>query len=160
MVYAPGGDSLTRGGAFDEVLLSTWKGNSYGGLRGTSMATPLVAGVAAWIASLRPDLSPRDWREIIYASVDSNQSVRPLLAIDLSLSWHSGFQVPQEQPPAPTQTETVSSVAPASQTASCALRRQGIGLNGEVTWSQRASQAGSLLLLLPILMAWIRQRRF
>ncbi|HRK06317.1 MAG TPA: S8 family serine peptidase [Pseudobdellovibrionaceae bacterium] len=160
MVYAPGGDSLTRGGALDEVLLSTWTGNSYGGLRGTSMATPLVAGVAAWIASLRPDLTPLDWREIIYASADSSHSVRPQLAIDLSLTWRSGFQVPQEQPPEPTQTEAVSSVASPPQTSSCALMHHSMSLNGELTWPQKASQAGSLLLLIPILMAWILRRRF
>lgn len=160
MVYAPGGDSLSRGGALDELLLSTWTGNSYGGLRGTSMATPLVAGVAAWIAGLRPDLSPLDWREIIYASADSNFIVRPQLAIDFSLTWRSGFQVPQELPPEPTQTEAVSKETAAPQSPSCALMHQSLSVNRELMWSQQASKVGSLLLILPILMAWIRRRRF
>jgi subtilisin family serine protease len=39
-------------------------------LSGTSMATPLVSGVAALVWSLRPDLSYRQVKDVLIRSVD------------------------------------------------------------------------------------------
>lgn len=53
-VYAPG-----------ENILSTYHGNQYRGLTGTSFASPLAAGVAGLVKSLHPDWTP----EMIYAQL-------------------------------------------------------------------------------------------
>ena len=52
---APGGDGKER---FDEVLLNSVVENNYYGLRGTSMASPLIAGSLALLMSQRSDLTP------------------------------------------------------------------------------------------------------
>jgi subtilisin family serine protease len=51
-------------------IYSTLNGNSYGNKSGTSMATPLVSGVAALVASVRPDFNYKDIKNVILASVD------------------------------------------------------------------------------------------
>jgi thermitase len=51
-------------------ILSTWLGNAYEEKSGTSMATPVVAGVAALIAAEDPRLSVDDLRKRILASSD------------------------------------------------------------------------------------------
>ena len=51
-------------------ILSTWLGNEYQEKSGTSMATPVVAGVAALVAANEPRLSVDDLRKRIVSSVD------------------------------------------------------------------------------------------
>ncbi|MGI9108078.1 MAG: S8 family serine peptidase [Pyrinomonadaceae bacterium] len=51
-------------------ILSTWPGNQYEEHSGTSMATPVVSGVAALILSVNPDLSVTDLRRRLLDSVD------------------------------------------------------------------------------------------
>ena len=51
-------------------ILSTWLGNAYEEKSGTSMATPVVAGVAALILSENPRLSVDDLRKKLLASTD------------------------------------------------------------------------------------------
>ena len=51
-------------------ILSTWLGNEYEEKSGTSMATPVVAGVAALVAANEPRLSVDDLRKRIVSSVD------------------------------------------------------------------------------------------
>ena len=51
-------------------ILSTWPGNEYEEHSGTSMATPMVSGVAALVLSRRPDLSVDELRSILFKSVD------------------------------------------------------------------------------------------
>lgn len=57
---------------------------------GTSMATPQVSRVAARIFHLRPDLNPREVREIIL------KTARPLISRDESLKLLSGGQLNEE----------------------------------------------------------------
>jgi subtilisin family serine protease len=52
-------------------ITSTRNGNTYAVLSGTSMASPYVAGVASMLWSLRPDLSYREIRRILFQSVNS-----------------------------------------------------------------------------------------
>jgi subtilisin family serine protease len=56
-IYAPG-----------LAINSTLPGNTYGELTGTSMATPVVAGVAAMLLAYFPELSGADVKRIIMAS--------------------------------------------------------------------------------------------
>ena len=51
-------------------ILSTWLGNEYEEKSGTSMATPVVAGVAALIVSEHPRISVDDLKKKVLASVD------------------------------------------------------------------------------------------
>jgi thermitase len=51
-------------------ILSTWLGNSYEEKSGTSMATPVVSGVAALIVATQPKITVDDLRKRILASSD------------------------------------------------------------------------------------------
>jgi len=51
-------------------ILSTWLGNSYEEKSGTSMATPVVAGVAALVLAEHPHMSVDDLRKKLLASSD------------------------------------------------------------------------------------------
>lgn len=56
-LHAPGSD-----------ILSTLPGGSYGGMSGTSMATPMVVGAAALIRSVMPSLTPQEVRALLSSS--------------------------------------------------------------------------------------------
>ena len=51
-------------------ILSTWLGNEYEEKSGTSMATPVVSGVAALILAEHPEMSVDDLKEKLLASTD------------------------------------------------------------------------------------------
>ena len=51
-------------------ILSTWLGNDYEEHSGTSMATPVVAGVAALVLSRQPNLKVDELRALLLNSVD------------------------------------------------------------------------------------------
>ncbi|HEX8422277.1 MAG TPA: S8 family serine peptidase [Pyrinomonadaceae bacterium] len=57
-------------GAPGAEIMSTWPQNQYEEHSGTSMATPVVSGVAALILSVNPDLSVTDLRQRLLDSVD------------------------------------------------------------------------------------------
>ena len=63
-LVAPGGGGATKG-VDGPLLLSTIPGNSYSLLAGTSMAAPLVAGIAAMVRSVNPALSAAQVRAIL-----------------------------------------------------------------------------------------------
>lgn len=53
-----------------DVILSTVPGNRYSYMSGTSMACPLVAGAAALLKSLKPDLTAQQLKRLLVRSVD------------------------------------------------------------------------------------------
>jgi subtilisin family serine protease len=57
-------------------ILSTWPGNEFEEHSGTSMATPVVAGVAALVAAKEPRLSVTELRKRILESVDKLASLQ------------------------------------------------------------------------------------
>jgi thermitase len=61
-------------------ILSTWLGNEYEEHSGTSMATPVVAGVAALILTHEPKLSVAELRQKLLASVDKLDSLKGKVA--------------------------------------------------------------------------------
>ncbi len=56
-------------------ILSTWLNADYRDASGTSMATPYVAGVAALVLSMEPDLSVAELRDRLLKSVDKIDSL-------------------------------------------------------------------------------------
>jgi subtilisin family serine protease len=57
-------------------ILSTWLDGAYEEHSGTSMATPFVAGVAALVLSLEPNLSVKELRERLFNTVDKLDSLQ------------------------------------------------------------------------------------
>ncbi len=82
-IAAPGGDTFT--GALQSLGLPTCFGSCsssnapYVGNMGTSMATPIVAGLAALIKSKNQDLSPKEIKEIIMNSGSYQSSLNGLI---------------------------------------------------------------------------------
>ena len=54
-----------------EAIMSTWLNHDFSERKGTSMATPFVAGVAALVLSTNPGISIEDLRARLLSSVDS-----------------------------------------------------------------------------------------
>jgi subtilisin family serine protease len=61
-------------------ILSTWLGDEYEEKSGTSMATPVISGVAALIVAHNPNISVDQLREKILASVDPLDSLKGKVA--------------------------------------------------------------------------------
>jgi subtilisin family serine protease len=57
-------------------ILSTWLNDDYEAHSGTSMATPVVAGVAALVLSKQPKLSIEELRQKLLTSVDKLDSLK------------------------------------------------------------------------------------
>ncbi len=64
-IAAPGG-KLGRGPNPEETVCSTWPGNNYHGEAGTSMAAPVVSGVAAMLYSTNPQISLDTLKYVLY----------------------------------------------------------------------------------------------
>lgn len=62
-------------GAPGSAILSTTPGNTYSTYSGTSMATPHVAGAAALVWSINPELSPLEMKELLMNSGDAIASL-------------------------------------------------------------------------------------
>jgi thermitase len=56
-------------------IMSTLPGNQYGNLSGTSMATPLVAGLVAFVKAQDMSLSPLQIRSLLQATGESSTSI-------------------------------------------------------------------------------------
>ena len=56
-------------------ILSTYTGNQFSNLSGTSMATPLMAGIAALMLRERPEVNSYQMKSILIGSIDSVSSL-------------------------------------------------------------------------------------
>lgn len=59
-------------------ILSTWMNDTYESMQGTSMAAPLVAGLAALVAAEHPDYTPLQIKELIRVNTDNIDELNPL----------------------------------------------------------------------------------
>lgn len=78
-LFAPGGDSLALGGVADETLRSTIPvtHGSFGNMRGTSMAAPLVSGLAALVFAAQPLLTPAQVKSVLISTARKQTSHLP-----------------------------------------------------------------------------------
>ncbi len=63
-------------GAPGSAILSTTPGESYASYSGTSMATPHVAGAAALVLSINPELSTQELKDLLMSSGDANAALQ------------------------------------------------------------------------------------
>ena len=69
---APGGDARVPGSEPNGRVYSTvWPGNGYGYKQGTSMAGPHVAGVAALVRSVHPNMQPQAVTALLQRTADA-----------------------------------------------------------------------------------------
>jgi len=97
-----------------ENILSTYLGNSYQTLSGTSMATPHVAGVAAMLAQMNPSLSVADIKSILINNVDQLPSWSGLVVSGGRLN---AFKAASAVSPSTNQPPTVAITSPAEGTS-------------------------------------------
>ncbi len=76
--YGAAMDVSAPGGGLDGGILSTLPDNSYGTEMGTSMATPLVAGLMGLVKSYHPDWSSEQVIGQVIATCDNIDSLNPL----------------------------------------------------------------------------------
>jgi len=88
-VFAPGGG-----------VLSTFPNNEFGNISGTSMSSPLVAGIAGLVKTLHPDWSPDQVREQVRVTADNIDSKNPNFAGLLGNGRVNAFRAVTESSPA------------------------------------------------------------
>lgn len=78
-------------GAPGSAILSTTPGNSYATYSGTSMASPHVAGAAAMISAVKPNLNPLQVKEILMNSGDVVESLNGKTVTGKRLNLHQAL---------------------------------------------------------------------
>lgn len=96
-IAAPGGADP------DDLLLSTAHANpkniQYIGMSGTSMATPLVSGVAALVWSLKPNLSALEVKDILLQSGDQKTELQDLVSSSSYLNARKAAELTKSRSP-------------------------------------------------------------
>lgn len=174
-IVAPGGNAIISGMGFNEFIYATMPASEglYGNFRGTSMASPVVAGLAALILSVNPNFTPEQVRNIIRNSAD-------LITVTAANSARSAFTYPRinvanaialaQNPNAGTSDSLCvvqdlcavggDSSSGSSSSAAAADDNGGCGLSMTTAASSSGTMVFWALLLLPLgLVRRLRRRR-
>ncbi|MEK7559466.1 MAG: S8 family serine peptidase [Patescibacteria group bacterium] len=114
-IAAPGGDKSISGNvcATSSCILSTIPGGGYSyNYQGTSMATPHVAGAAALLLSVNPNLTPQQVAACLIDNADPISTDKPIghrLNIFKAISACGGGSIPTLPPATPTVTSVPGS---------------------------------------------------
>jgi subtilisin family serine protease len=166
-ILAPGGDAYMNRSGSNEFIYSTVPValGSYDDMRGTSMAAPIVAGVAALIYSINPQFSAEDVAKLLIDGSDNKGGYGILnarKAVELAQTRiPSQNQVSNLAPPPDINTD-LAATQPAVSTkrsggGGCSLgmhdqnHRESNIINPQIsTTSSLPSSAFGLMLLLPV----------
>ena len=114
-VSAPGVGILSTMPTYSTYLSNNGYKTNYDALSGTSMATPMVAGIAGLVRSRNPGLTPTQTKGIIMATAGDGKSWRPELGFGLvnarlavEAALHTDFTPPNVNLVSPAQGATVS----------------------------------------------------
>lgn len=78
-------------GAPGSAILSTVPGGGYASYSGTSMATPHVAGAAALVLSINPNLTALELKQLLMSSGDANANLAGLTVAGTRLNVHQAL---------------------------------------------------------------------
>jgi subtilisin family serine protease/PKD repeat protein len=101
--YAPGVDVSAPGGGLEGGILSAMPGNSYDVLWGTSMATPLVAGLMGLVKSYHPDWTNDQVAAQVIATCDNIDTLNPMYGNMLGSGRINAFRALAETGSTPPQ---------------------------------------------------------
>jgi len=139
-------------GAPGVSILSTVPGNSYQFMSGTSMAAPLVAGLAALIKSVDNTLTALEIKQIIMATGEPLAALDGMTVtgkrVDAAAAIATAGNIAQ---PTPSPTPQASPTAvPKTNTLTLSFRRAGrrIFLFGQITGARRKAVSGALISLM------------
>jgi thermitase len=114
-VSAPGVGILSTLPTYSSYLSTHGYKPNYDALSGTSMATPMVAGIAGLVRSRNPGLTPMQTKGVIMANAGDGKSWSPELGFGLvnarlavQAALHTDFTPPNANLVSPTQGATVS----------------------------------------------------
>ncbi|RLV60555.1 PKD domain-containing protein [Parashewanella curva] len=124
------------------AILSTTPNNNYSVFSGTSMATPHVAGAAALVWSIAPDLSPVEMKQILMDSGDSLDSLTDKVASGKRLNVANALAEADPEPGFKLNVTPGSQTINAGQSASYTYSVGSVaGWNGDVELSVAVSPA-------------------
>jgi thermitase len=114
-VAAPGVAVLSTMPTYPVTLNSYGYKENYDALSGTSMATPVVSGIAGLVLSMNPNLTPAQLKGIIMAAAGDGVTWTQHLAFGIvnaatavSMAIHSDYVPPTPNLPSPVEGATVS----------------------------------------------------
>jgi hypothetical protein len=166
-VVAPGGDAVQGGRGLPDTIYSTFPMNSpqgkYYGIQGTSMAAPHVAGLAALVLSINPNLTAQQVIDMIKATGD-------MIDVEASDSSLSKFTYPRIN--AFNAATSAKASLPPIDNPPCIgdqCSQSGVGAKGTLgvfnsngcDYSATASmpiQFGFIFLFLPFMLVFFRRK--
>ena len=133
-------------GAPGSAILSTVPGNGYASYSGTSMATPHVAGAAALVLSINPDLSALELKELLMNSGDQNEALQGKTVSGNRLNVNQALEQADPTPSFKISVSPSSQQITAGETATYTFEIGSIAQwDGVVSLALQADLAGATL---------------